>query len=71
MTQKTYSADKSKAEEIITYLSKQSQAYSGKFSLAEGGEIKIRPYEGGIEIRCDEGCGEEILNKLEDIIGKK
>jgi hypothetical protein len=74
--QKTYKVNKDKEKNIKDYLETQSyyletqsSVHSGVFKLKNGGEVKIQPYELGIEIRCN--CGLEIINKLEDIINKK
>ncbi len=68
MPEKTFIVEKNNIKEIINYLQTKSTAYSGTFELEEGGEIKIRPYEGKIEIMCD--CDEEMLNELGGMVNK-
>jgi hypothetical protein len=63
-----YNVNAEKAMEIIEYLGTHSSAYSGIFKFEDDGRIKIRPYKGKIEIRCD--CKEEVINKLEEMIKK-
>lgn len=65
--QKTFYVDRSKAKKIINYLEAQGSIYSGTFTSQDGGEVKIQPHEGKIEIMCN-NCNKEILDELEDII---
>jgi hypothetical protein len=64
--QKTFYVEREEAEKITDYLRTQGSLNEGTFKLEEGGEVKIQPHEGKIEIMCN--CRERMIKELEGLI---